>query len=54
MAQTKADINGLFLVRVALGEIVGRLADPPEEEIAGVYFEIRESRVSVDPRGWLR
>jgi septal ring factor EnvC (AmiA/AmiB activator) len=40
--------------RVALGEAVGRLADPPEEEVAGVYFEIRESRTSVDPRGWLR
>jgi septal ring factor EnvC (AmiA/AmiB activator) len=40
--------------RVALGEAVGRVADPPEEEVPGVYFEIRESRTSVDPRGWLR
>ncbi len=40
--------------RVALGEVVGRVADPPEEEVPGVYFEIRESRTSVDPRGWLR
>ncbi len=40
--------------RVALGEVVGRVADPPEEEVAGVFFEIRESRTSVDPRGWLR
>ncbi len=40
--------------RVALGEVLGRVADPPEEEVAGVYFEIRESRASVDPRGWLR
>jgi len=40
--------------RVALGEVVGRVAEPPEEEVAGVYFEIRESRASVDPRGWLR
>jgi septal ring factor EnvC (AmiA/AmiB activator) len=40
--------------RVALGEVVGRVADPPEEEVAGVYFEIRESRTSVDPRAWLR
>jgi len=40
--------------RVALGEVVGRVADPPEEEVAGVYFEIRESRTSVDPGGWLR
>lgn len=40
--------------RVALGEIVGRVAEPAEEEAAGVYFEIRESRASVDPRDWLR
>jgi septal ring factor EnvC (AmiA/AmiB activator) len=40
--------------RVALGEVVGRVADPPEEEVQGVYFEIRESRASVDPRTWLR
>lgn len=40
--------------RVALGEVVGRVANPPEEEVPGVYFEIRESRTSVDPRGWLR
>lgn len=40
--------------RVALGEVVGRVADAPEAEVPGVYFEIRESRSSVDPRGWLR
>jgi murein hydrolase activator len=40
--------------RVALGEVVGRVSQPPEEEVPGVYFEIRESRASVDPRGWLR
>lgn len=40
--------------RVALGEVVGRVADPPEDEVPGVYFEIRESRTSVDPRLWLR
>jgi septal ring factor EnvC (AmiA/AmiB activator) len=40
--------------RVALGEVVGRVADAPEEEVPGLYFEIRESRASVDPRGWLR
>ena len=40
--------------RVAIGEVVGRVADPPEEEVAGAYFEIRESRASVDPHGWLR
>jgi murein hydrolase activator len=40
--------------RVALGEVVGRVAESPEAEVPGVYFEIRESRASVDPRGWLR
>lgn len=40
--------------RVALGEVVGRVAEPLEEEVPGVYFEIRESRTSVDPREWLR
>jgi len=40
--------------RVALGEAVGRVADAPEEEVPGLYFEIRESRASVDPRAWLR
>ena len=40
--------------RVALGEVVGRVADAPEEEVPGLYFEIRESRASVDPRAWLR
>jgi septal ring factor EnvC (AmiA/AmiB activator) len=40
--------------RIAIGEVVGRVADPPEEEAAGAYFEIRESRTSVDPHGWLR
>jgi len=40
--------------RAALGEVIGRVANPPEEEVPGAYFEIRESRTSVDPRGWLR
>lgn len=40
--------------RVALGEALGRVATPPEEEVPGAYFEIRESRTSVDPRAWLR
>lgn len=41
--------------RVALGEAVGVLAETPaEDEIAGLYFEIRDSRASVDPAGWLR
>lgn len=40
---------------VALGETVGRLADTvADEEIAGLYFEIRDSRASVDPKLWLR
>ena len=41
--------------RVALGDAVGVLAETSaEDEIAGLYFEIRDSRASVDPVGWLR
>lgn len=40
---------------VSLGEAVGVLAEPSgEDEITGLYFEIRDSRASVDPAGWLR
>lgn len=39
---------------VALGDVVGRLGESVEEEIPGLYFEIRDSRASVDPRIWLR
>ncbi len=41
--------------RVALGETVGVLAPPSsDDEIPGLYFEIRDSRASVDPAAWLR
>ncbi|HUM01542.1 MAG TPA: peptidoglycan DD-metalloendopeptidase family protein [Thermoanaerobaculia bacterium] len=41
--------------RVALGDAVGVLAESPaDDEIAGLYFEIRDSRSSVDPANWLR
>ena len=41
--------------RVALGDALGVLAEPSgEEEVAGLYFEIRDSRASVDPANWLR
>jgi septal ring factor EnvC (AmiA/AmiB activator) len=41
--------------RLALGEAVGVLSEPsPEDEVPGLYFEIRDSRASVDPAGWLR
>jgi septal ring factor EnvC (AmiA/AmiB activator) len=33
---------------------VGQVGDSTEEEAAGLYFEIRESRQSSDPRLWLR
>ncbi len=41
--------------RVSLGEAVGVLASPSsEDEIPGLYFEIRDNRASVDPAAWLR
>ncbi len=41
--------------RVALGDAVGVLAAPSsEDEVPGLYFEIRDNRASVDPSGWLR
>ena len=41
--------------RVSLGEAVGVLAAPSsEDEIPGLYFEIRDNRASVDPAAWLR
>jgi septal ring factor EnvC (AmiA/AmiB activator) len=40
---------------VSLGEAVGVLAAPSEgDEVAGLYFEIRDNRASVDPALWLR
>ena len=40
--------------RVSLGERVGRLGESPEDEVPGLYFEIRDNRTSQDPRLWLR
>ena len=40
--------------RVGVGERIGRVADPPEDEPGGLYFEVRDARASVDPREWLR
>ena len=40
--------------RVALGDRVGAVGEPPEDEVAGLYFEVRDARASVDPQLWLR
>ncbi len=40
--------------RVAIGDPVGVLGESPEDEVAGLYFEIRDARASVDPALWLR
>jgi septal ring factor EnvC (AmiA/AmiB activator) len=40
--------------RVGVGDSVGRLGPPPEDEVPGLYFEVRDSRSSVDPKGWLK
>ena len=40
--------------RVAIGDRVGTLGESPEDEVAGLYFEIRDARASVDPALWLR
>jgi septal ring factor EnvC (AmiA/AmiB activator) len=40
--------------RIAIGDPVGVLGDSPEDEVAGLYFEIRDARASVDPALWLR
>jgi septal ring factor EnvC (AmiA/AmiB activator) len=40
--------------RVAIGDQVGALGESPEDEVAGLYFEIRDARASVDPALWLR
>jgi murein hydrolase activator len=40
--------------RVAIGDRVGVLGESPEDEVEGLYFEIREARASVDPALWLR
>jgi septal ring factor EnvC (AmiA/AmiB activator) len=40
--------------RVALGDRLGVVGEPPEDEVSGLYFEVRDSRASVDPQLWLR
>jgi septal ring factor EnvC (AmiA/AmiB activator) len=40
--------------RVAIGDRVGLLGESPEDEPAGLYFEIRDNRTSADPATWLR
>jgi septal ring factor EnvC (AmiA/AmiB activator) len=40
--------------RIALGDRVGSVAMPVEDEPAGLYFEVRDARASVDPRYWVR
>ncbi len=40
--------------RIAIGDRLGLLGETPEDEVAGLYFEIRDNRSSVDPAHWLR
>jgi septal ring factor EnvC (AmiA/AmiB activator) len=40
--------------RVALGDRLGLLGETPDDEVPGLYFEIRDNRSSVDPAHWLR
>jgi septal ring factor EnvC (AmiA/AmiB activator) len=40
--------------RVAIGDRIGILGESPEDEPAGLYFEIRDNRTSADPATWLR
>jgi septal ring factor EnvC (AmiA/AmiB activator) len=37
-------------VRVGLGDVVGTVGPSPEDEVPGLYFEVRDARQSVDPR----
>jgi len=39
---------------VGIGDQVGILGESPEDEPAGLYFEIRDNRTSADPATWLR
>jgi septal ring factor EnvC (AmiA/AmiB activator) len=39
---------------VAISDRVGLLGESPEDEVAGLYFEIRDARASADPALWLR
>jgi septal ring factor EnvC (AmiA/AmiB activator) len=40
--------------RIGIGDRVGLLGESPEDEPAGLYFEIRDNRSSADPATWLR
>ncbi len=40
--------------RVGIGDRIGVLGESPEDEPAGLYFEIRDARTSADPATWLR
>lgn len=40
--------------RVSLGERIGQLGESPEDDVPGLYFELRENRTSEDPMLWLR
>jgi septal ring factor EnvC (AmiA/AmiB activator) len=37
-----------------IGDRIGLLGESPEDEPAGLYFEIRDNRTSADPANWLR
>jgi septal ring factor EnvC (AmiA/AmiB activator) len=39
---------------VSIGDRIGILGESPEDEPAGLYFEIRDNRTSADPATWLR
>ncbi len=39
---------------VGIGDRIGLLGESPEDEPAGLYFEIRDNRTSADPANWLR
>jgi len=40
--------------RVGVGDVVGTVGPSPEDEIPGLYFEVRDARASVDPKLWLK
>jgi murein hydrolase activator len=39
---------------VGIGDRIGLLGESPEDEPAGLYFELRDNRTSTDPATWLR
>jgi septal ring factor EnvC (AmiA/AmiB activator) len=40
--------------RVGVGDVVGQVGPSPEDEVPGLYFEVRDARSSVDPKLWLK